>query len=106
MKKDGQSKRIKSALFVLDLVLPESMDDSLERLRERSRSGPIRLAELGYPESFPFLLCLARTGMRLGEAIGLEWRDVDWTARVILVRRGDAATGSATRRTARRGGWT
>ena len=66
----------------------------------------LSLAEHDIPEYHPFLLCLARTGMRLGEAIGLEWRDVDWTARVILVRRGDAATGSATRRTARRGGWT
>jgi hypothetical protein len=35
VKKDGESKRIKSSIYVLDLVLPESMDASLERLRER-----------------------------------------------------------------------
>lgn len=47
----------------------------------------LSLAEHDYPEHHPFILCLARTGMRLGEAMGLEWRDVDWTARVIHVRR-------------------
>jgi integrase len=36
---------------------------------------------------YPFVLCLARTGMRLGEAMALEWRDVDWKNRLILVRR-------------------
>jgi integrase len=45
------------------------------------------LAERESPEYYPFLLCLARTGMRLGEAIGLEWRDVEWRARYIIVRR-------------------
>jgi integrase len=47
----------------------------------------LRLAEEACPESHVFLLCLARTGMRLGEAMALEWRDVDWTGRVILIRR-------------------
>ncbi len=53
--------------------------DELRRLLE--------VAERGWPEYHPFVLCLARTGMRLGEAIALEWRDVDWANRVILVRR-------------------
>jgi integrase len=47
----------------------------------------LSLAEQDVPEYHPFLLTLARTGVRLGEAIGLEWRDVDWTARVIHIRR-------------------
>jgi integrase len=64
--------------------------DSLSEIEVFDRGEVSRLlglAELDYPEYYPFLLCLARTGMRLGEAIGLEWRDVDWTARVILIRR-------------------
>jgi integrase len=35
----------------------------------------------------PFVLTLARTGMRLGEALALRWEDVDWAARTVLVRR-------------------
>lgn len=38
-------------------------------------------------EYFPFIFTLARTGMRLGEALALEWRDVDFAKRLLLVRR-------------------
>jgi len=36
---------------------------------------------------YPFVLTLARTGMRIGEAIALEWQDVDLERRIIAVRR-------------------
>jgi integrase len=35
----------------------------------------------------PFILCLARSGVRLGEATGLEWRDVDFERRGLIIRR-------------------
>lgn len=47
----------------------------------------LAVAEDSCPEYYPFILCLARTGMRLGEAIALEWRDVDFANRLLLVRR-------------------
>ncbi len=53
--------------------------DELQRL--------LGVAEQDWPEWYPFVLCLSRTGMRLGEAMGLEWRDVDFEDRVILIRR-------------------
>jgi integrase len=34
-----------------------------------------------------FLLTLARTGLRLGEAVGMECRDVDFAQRVLVIRR-------------------
>jgi integrase len=40
-----------------------------------------------WPAWYPFLLTLARAGLRLGEAVGLEWRDVDFDERVLIVRR-------------------
>ena len=40
-----------------------------------------------YPEHYPVLLCALRTGMRLGELMGLAWGDVDFTANSINVQR-------------------
>lgn len=39
------------------------------------------------PEHYPFFLCAFRTGMRLGELLGLQWGDVDWHGRFIRVSR-------------------
>jgi len=39
------------------------------------------------PHYYPLLLCAARTGMREGELIGLQWGDVDFNGRFIEVRR-------------------
>jgi integrase len=40
-----------------------------------------------FPEYHGLILCLARTGMRIGEAFGLQWRDMDFNRGHILVRR-------------------
>jgi integrase len=39
------------------------------------------------PHWYAFFLCGLRTGMRLGELLALEWRDLDFEARIIHVRR-------------------
>jgi integrase len=39
------------------------------------------------PAHYPFFLCAFRTGMRLGELLGLRWGDVDWQGKFIEVRR-------------------
>ncbi len=39
------------------------------------------------PHYYPLLLCAARTGMREGELIALQWGDVDFSGRLIEVRR-------------------
>jgi len=41
-----------------------------------------------YPLHYPMALTLCRTGMRLGEAIGLQWGDIDFKSRFITVQRG------------------
>ena len=40
-----------------------------------------------FPQHYPFMLCLARTGMRLGEGIGLQWGDIDFNGRFITINR-------------------
>lgn len=70
--------------------LAQTGAEEVEEIEIFERAEVARLLETAardFPEYFPFLLCLARTGMRLGEALALEWRDMDFAARVILVRR-------------------
>jgi len=64
--------------------------------RRKEQIDPFTVGELakieeGFRERFPeyltFFLVLSRTGMRIGEAIALQWRDVDWGASEILIRR-------------------
>jgi integrase len=43
--------------------------------------------ERDFPEHYPMFLTLARTGMRLGEVIALQWGDIDFNGRFIEVRR-------------------
>lgn len=40
-----------------------------------------------YPEFYPFFLCLARTGLRLGEAIAIQFSDIDFNSKYIWVKR-------------------
>ena len=40
-----------------------------------------------FPEHYPFILSMARTGMRIGEATALQWHDIDFTNNYIVVRR-------------------
>jgi len=41
----------------------------------------------GEPEYYPLFLTLARTGMRLGEALDLQWGDLDFRGNFIEIRR-------------------
>jgi integrase len=38
-------------------------------------------------DQYALLLVLARTGVRIGEAVGLQWGDLDLDARVVAIRR-------------------
>jgi len=40
-----------------------------------------------YPRHYPLFLLLARTGMRIGEALALQWKDIHFTDRYIEVER-------------------
>lgn len=43
--------------------------------------------EKHYPRYYPFFLCALRTGMRLGELVGLQWGDIDFLGGFIEIRR-------------------
>lgn len=40
-----------------------------------------------FPTWKPFVLCLLRTGVRIGEATGLQWQDIDFNARFAKIER-------------------
>ena len=67
-----------------------------QRQAVRHEIEPLTREELGQflttlqaqaPELYPLFLCLARTGMRLGEVLALQWGDIDVFTRSITVRR-------------------
>ena len=45
------------------------------------------------PRLYPLFLTLARTGLRLGEALALQWNDVDFASRELRVTRALSITG-------------
>jgi len=74
----------------LGKLLPPTMPDAeadIEVFTHRDLASLLAVAERDFPEAFPFVLTLARAGLRLGEAVGLEWRDVDLSRRELLIRR-------------------
>ena len=44
-------------------------------------------ARTHFPRAYPLFLCALRTGLRLGELLGLQWGDVDFHGRFLEVRR-------------------
>ena len=47
----------------------------------------LRTCQKHFPGSYPFVSLLARTGLRLGEAIALQWGEVDFAGHFLTVKR-------------------
>jgi integrase len=71
-------KFYRSAKKIKEKIDPFTIEE-LHALEEKCREK--------FFEYYPFILCLARTGMRIGEVIALQWRDIDFNQEYILVRR-------------------
>lgn len=103
------ANRVKGALNVLRACLTAAVEDGAipgnpaARLgRFAGRSGDVReleifsaeelgrllaTAERDVPEAYPLLLTLARTGLRIGEALTLRSEDLDFARREVCIRR-------------------
>jgi integrase len=55
-----------------------------------------------FPEHYPLFLLLARTGVRIGEALGLQWGDIDFNSRFLNLQR-SLSRGSITTLKGKRG---
>jgi integrase len=47
----------------------------------------VSIAERHFARWHPWILCAVRTGLRLGELLALQWADVDWNGRFLVVQR-------------------
>jgi integrase len=59
----------------------------IEPLTTEEVSLFLEVSQTHASEHYPFFLCAFRTGMRLGELLGLQWGDVDWHGKFIRVSR-------------------
>src|SRR4030095_3999245 len=47
-------------------------------------------------ERYPLFLCAIHTGLRSGELAGLQWNDIDWNGKFLMVRRSISKIGKVT----------
>ena len=71
-------KFYRSAKKVKEKIDPFTIEE-LHQIEEKCRER--------FPEFYAFILCLARTGMRIGEVTALQWIDIDFSKNYIIVRR-------------------
>jgi integrase len=70
------------------LAMPGTAKDPAERTRILTPQQVRELIAQTAPEHRPLITLLANTGLRIGEAVALEWGDIDLDARVLRVKRG------------------
>ena len=66
----------------IDFLTAEEVPLFLEQARIRDEKK-----KRGDPEYYPSFLCAVHTGMRAGELAGLQWPDIDWNGKFIVVCR-------------------
>ena len=66
----------------------KQIKDNINPLSREELSVLLQTFATHFPNHYPLALLLARTGMRLGEALALKWTDIDFHGRFINVERG------------------
>ena len=72
------------------IAQPDTLEEDLNHVVQERALTPEQLARLiaEIPESHrPFVTFVAQTGLRIGEAIAVQWRDVDLDAGLLHIRR-------------------
>ena len=81
--KDKTDRRLKIVPLTAEEV--QCLLDAAATCDQASAESPRRDV---FPSLWLFLLCAVRSGLRLGEILGLQWGDVDYLGNFIEVRRG------------------
>jgi integrase len=75
----------KQARVVHDKIEPLTVDEvPIFLLKAREQDAK---KSKGHPEYCGLFLCAIHTGMRAGELAGLQWGDIDWNGKFLMVRR-------------------
>ena len=87
-------------LAVDDEILPTNPAHNVGKIFKRQnpkpKIDPFNTGELAillgsyqihFPRPYPLILTLARTGIRFGEGLGLQWKDIDFKGRFITIER-------------------
>ena len=62
-------------------------EPSIDPFTREEAAHVVEITRQSFPEWHPWLLCGLRTGLRAGELLALQWGDIDWCGRFVLVRR-------------------
>lgn len=109
MKKGQAPKTVQNTLRVLSSLLSHAKEDGLitdnpalrpgkilpkvskrraiEPLTKEEVAALLSLVRTKAPRLYPLLLCAARTGLRQGELLALQWDDLNFSGRFMEVRR-------------------
>ena len=66
---------------------PKDRKEDINPLTPEELTKLLDTVQEHFPEHYTLFLLLARTGMRIGEALALQWGDIDFNSRFIEVRR-------------------
>ena len=66
---------------------PKDREHQIKAMDRDQLCSFLKAAASSDPRRYALWLLLARTGMRLGEAFGLQWKDLDYERREIIVER-------------------
>lgn len=69
------------------VIRSKSLSIDIDPLNKEEISILLSSFQEHYPLHYPMALTLARTGMRIGEALALQWGDIDFHGRFISIQR-------------------
>jgi integrase len=69
------------------VIRPKQVHEEIDPLTRDELGLLLSVCKEHFPAHYPMALTLARTGIRLGEVITLQWGDIDFHGRFINVRR-------------------
>jgi integrase len=75
------------ALMLGKIQKTKSLRETCDFLTREELTRLLSVFDEHYPRHYPLALTLARTGIRFGEALALQWGDIDFSGRFIKIQR-------------------